>query len=119
MISPALSALTNLLGSSPHITEAQAESVMHTLLCETNPSAHPQPIRLLMYTALDVILGRFASVFKSQGDTFLTNYCKFVDQEKDPRNLLVVFGLTKYLLLTFEVDNVIEVGRIYDRCICH
>jgi DNA repair/transcription protein MET18/MMS19 len=44
------------------------------------------------------------------GTEFLNSYTKFVDGEKDPRNLMLLFSMDRVILLEFEVSEHIDVS---------
>ena len=72
-------------------------------------TAFPQNTRFQVYSLFDNALAKHRHAFLDLGDDFLIRYCHLIEKEKDPRNLLLVFGITKVLLLEFPVKNVIEV----------
>jgi DNA repair/transcription protein MET18/MMS19 len=43
------------------------------------------------------------------GSDFVNSWTKFVDGEKDPRNLMLLFSMDRVILLEFDVTNHIEV----------
>ena len=98
-------------------------SIVETL----NMKAYVQAIRHAVYVVVDSLLanhrkGRptsqlrsgprsFCSVLKDLGADFLNSYVKLVDGEKDPRNLLMLFAMDRVILLEFDVEPMIDVGR--------
>lgn len=46
---------------------------------------------------------------KDMGSDFVNSWTKFVDGEKDPRNLMLLFSMDRIILLEFDVANHIEV----------
>lgn len=48
--------------------------------------------------------------FKSMGPEFISSYCKMVDGEKDPRNLMLLFQMDTVILREFNVAPQIEVS---------
>jgi len=47
---------------------------------------------------------------KDMGSDFVNSWTKFVDGEKDPRNLMLLFSMDRIILLEFDVANHIEVS---------
>ena len=46
------------------------------------------------------------------GSDFVNSWTKFVDGEKDPRNLMLLFSMDRVILLEFDVTNHIEVSSL-------
>jgi len=50
------------------------------------------------------------------GSDFVNSWTKFVDGEKDPRNLMLLFSMDRIILLEFDVANHIEVRSVRVSC---
>lgn len=44
------------------------------------------------------------------GKEFVAGYIYLADGEKDPRNLIVVFAITRVILIEFDISEHVEVG---------
>lgn len=72
---------------------------------------YPQPLRLLVCRLLDSLVARHRHALRAMragagapdGSAFIQGYTALVQGEKDPRNLLVLFGLARVLLLEWPV----------------
>ncbi|WFD26586.1 hypothetical protein MNAN1_001569 [Malassezia nana] len=72
---------------------------------------YPQPLRLLVCRILDSLVARHRDALRSMrvdadappGSGFVHGYTTLVQGEKDPRNLLVLFGLVRVLLLEWPI----------------
>lgn len=49
---------------------------------------------------------------KGMGDDFVASYVKVAEGEKDPRNLLMAFGIMRVILIEFDPYLHLEVSRI-------
>jgi DNA repair/transcription protein MET18/MMS19 len=46
---------------------------------------------------------------KVMGNEFLRGYIELADGEKDPRNLLLAFSITRVILIEFDISNHVDV----------
>lgn len=51
----------------------------------------------------------FKIALKNMGDKFVTGFAELVGGEKDPRNLMIVFSVTKVVLVEFDIVRHVEV----------
>lgn len=54
------------------------------------------------------------AVFKYMGSEFLTSFTKFVEGEKDPRNLMLLFNLENSIIRTFNIKDNVQVRSCED-----
>jgi len=45
------------------------------------------------------------------GKEFIKGYCALVEGEKDPRNLMLSFGIIHVIVIEFDLTDCVEVGR--------
>lgn len=71
---------------------------------------YPQPLRLLVCRILDSLVARHRQALRAlrtadgpDGSAFIHGYTALVQGEKDPRNLLILFGLARVLLLEWPI----------------
>ncbi|WFD23306.1 hypothetical protein MEQU1_001995 [Malassezia equina] len=72
---------------------------------------YPQPLRYLLCRILDSLVARHRQALRAMrtapdapdGSAFIQGYTTLVQGEKDPRNLLVLFGLERVLLLEWPI----------------
>lgn len=89
-----------------------------------NMRAYPQSTRHQVYLLVDALLaghrsGKLSALtnsfqltpaFKGMGADFISSYCKMVDGEKDPRNLMLLFQMDAVILREFNVAPHIDVS---------
>lgn len=51
------------------------------------------------------------AALKGMGDDFVASYIKVAEGEKDPRNLLMAFGIMRVILIEFDPYLHLEVSR--------
>jgi DNA repair/transcription protein MET18/MMS19 len=105
-----------------------------------NMRAYPQGVRHQVYQLFDVLLAghrygeskdgdsgqticlplppstprlTLTPAFKAMGPEFISSYCKMVDGEKDPRNLMLLFQIDTVILREFNVAPQIEVSSTF------
>ena len=92
---------------------------------QINVKAHDRPTRFLGLTIVDIFMSRYrhstrfhpvffqlyhrCAVLKEMGKEFLSGYISLVENEKDPRNLLLAFSITRVILIEFDISSSIEV----------
>ncbi|WFC96571.1 hypothetical protein MBRA1_003232 [Malassezia brasiliensis] len=93
---------------------------------------HPQPLRHTTIRLLDSLVARNRAALLTMrraaddtdgpegppGSGFVTGYAKLVGGEKDPRNLLMLFGIARVLLLEWEMDRV-ETESFFNILFCY
>lgn len=76
-----------------------------------------QPKRLAVLILIDHLLAHHRPVLKAMGLEFLLGYRSLVEGEKDPRNLIVVFKLSRVILTEFELAD--QVQNFFDITFCY
>lgn len=93
---------------------------------------HPQPLRHTAIRLLDLLVARNRAALLTMrrpadgadaaegppGSGFVAGYAQLVGGEKDPRNLLVLFGIARVLLLEWEMDQV-ETESFFNILFCY
>lgn len=79
--------------------------------------AHPQAVRHGVYVLIDALMGRSRPALLRLGNEFIKGYCTLVEGEKDPRNLMVSFGVVRVILLEFDIAKNVEV-RLARAALC-
>ena len=69
-----------------------------------------QSTRLYVYNIVDALMDAFRDHLKKMGGQFLSGYATLASGEKDPRNLLIAFKITRVILIDFDISKHIEVG---------
>ncbi|WFD00490.1 hypothetical protein MYAM1_003239 [Malassezia yamatoensis] len=96
--------------------------------------SHPQPLRHQVICLLDSLVARnrsglltmrrFSTESTSEsssplpGSGFVHGYTKLVSGEKDPRNLLILFGIARVILVEWELDSQ-DVDAFYNIIFCY
>ncbi|BEJ17350.1 hypothetical protein CspHIS471_0607510 [Cutaneotrichosporon sp. HIS471] len=97
--------------------DEEAEEVYRAIVENVNMRAYPQGVRHQVYLLFDALLAGHRYAFKSMGPEFISSYCKMVDGEKDPRNLMLLFQLDTVILREFNVASQIE--ELFDITFCY
>ncbi|KAI3623161.1 hypothetical protein CBS14141_003944 [Malassezia furfur] len=93
---------------------------------------HPQPLRHTAIRLLDSLVARNRAALLTMrrpadgadaaegppGSGFVAGYAQLVGGEKDPRNLLVLFGIARVLLLEWEMDKM-ETESFFNILFCY
>ncbi|KAL4400650.1 CIA complex protein [Malassezia pachydermatis] len=87
---------------------------------------YPQPLRMVVCKILDSLVARQRQALRAMrtsaeapdGSAFIQGYTKLVAGEKDPRNLLVLFGLARVLLLEWPMAPA-EAEAMYNVLYCY
>lgn len=72
---------------------------------------NPQAVRYTVYQLIDALMTRARPALKRMGKEFISGYCALAEGEKDPRNLMLSFGMVYVILVEFVIDENVEVGR--------
>ncbi|GAA5822190.1 hypothetical protein JCM10212_004171, partial [Sporobolomyces blumeae] len=79
--------------------------------------AHAQQTRHAVYVLVDALMTRARPALRRLGREFISGYAKFVEGEKDPRNLMISFGIVRVILLEFEIADSVE--DLFDITFCY
>ncbi|GAA5932916.1 hypothetical protein JCM3775_005263 [Rhodotorula graminis] len=79
--------------------------------------AHPQAVRHSVYVLVDALMGRSRPALLRLGNEFISGYCALVEGEKDPRNLMISFGIVRVILLEFDIAKNVE--DLFDITFCY
>ncbi|CAG8494992.1 1280_t:CDS:10, partial [Ambispora gerdemannii] len=82
------------------ISKAIFESVKVQSLQQTD--------RYIVFQIFDGLLKRQLNALKQMGSNFVFGFVQVMDGEKDPRNLLLVFSLVKYIITNFDISEHVE-----------
>ena len=63
---------------------------------------------------MPVLTRSFPSIsdLRKLGGDFVFGYIQAIDGEKDPRNLMAIFGLTPIVIKNFDLGRFVEVGYV-------
>lgn len=113
LIAPTLEAL-NALAQLPTFGSLEAKNVCTALFdCLKPPKPQfIQAVRYLYYQLLDSLLHIHRGALKSIGGAFVSGYIHAIQGEKDPRNLMLVFGMNRVVLIEFDTESHTEVGDL-------
>lgn len=108
----------------------EARAVCRALFASVEVRNEPLPLRYLVYTLLDSLVARNRAGLRAlrkpvegderalEGSGFVQGYTKMVTGEKDPRNLLLLFGIARVLLLEWKMDRQ-DTEAFYDVLLCY
>ncbi|GAA5933513.1 Met18p [Sporobolomyces koalae] len=106
------------LTASPAFGTGEGIEVVQGIFSSVTLKAHAQSVRHKIYVLLDALMSRSRPALKRLGQQgFLKPYCQLVEGEKDPRNLMISFGLVRIILLEFEIDQTVE--DLFDVTFCY
>ncbi|GAA6016857.1 hypothetical protein JCM11491_001829 [Sporobolomyces phaffii] len=106
------------LSSSPSFGTLEGVEVVQGLFSSVTFKNVAQSIRYKVYLLVDALMANSRPALKRlSAPGFLKPYCELVEGEKDPRNLMISFGLIKVMLLEFEIESV--VADLFDITFCY
>ncbi|PKI84952.1 hypothetical protein MVES1_000880 [Malassezia vespertilionis] len=113
-----------------HFGGEEARLVSGALFAAIQMRNYPQSLRFVVCKLLDSLVGRNRAGLLAMrapsdsgetmvdGKAFIMGYTSLVAGEKDPRNLLVLFGIEKVLLLEWTMDYG-EIEALYNVIFCY
>lgn len=104
---PALKGLLSLT-YLPTFTSGDAVDVFDAILAHVKMKSLVQSQRFIVLTIIDNMLAKHRDALKGISKRFVPGYISLVNGEKDPRNLVLCFGIDRVLLLEFDVKDHIE-----------
>jgi hypothetical protein len=96
-------------------------SILFRIAGNITMTAHVQSTRHLVFILVDILLAKQLPALKSLGDEFIASYVKLAEGEKDPRNLMLAFGIARVLLIEMDPYKHLDVSivsrhrRAFDR----
>ena len=99
-----------------------ARTAARALFAAVEPRHHPQPLRHAMYVLLEALVARHADALAARADgaaehPFVRDFAAFVAGEKDPRNLLLLFGV-EHTLARWPLTHT-DAALLYDVVFCY
>ncbi|TIB39716.1 hypothetical protein E3P86_00986 [Wallemia ichthyophaga] len=116
VIAPTLESLITL-STLNSFGSLEANNLVNSLFNTLNPSQFIQPIRYSFYNLIDSLLNRHRSTLKALGGSFLSGYISSIKGEKDPRNLMLIFGMNTVILIEF--DTMSHSESLFDVIFCY
>ncbi|GAA5888696.1 hypothetical protein JCM6882_009055 [Rhodosporidiobolus microsporus] len=115
----AAQALTALVekGAGATFGVGEGMEVARGILSSITLKSHPQPVRHQIYLLLDRLVALSRASLIRMGSEFVGGYAELVEGEKDPRNLMISFGIVRVMLLEFEVAEKVE--DLFDITFCY
>ncbi|GAA5832383.1 hypothetical protein JCM11251_006429 [Rhodosporidiobolus azoricus] len=115
----AAQALTALVekGAGSTFGTGEGVEVARGILSSVQLKSHPQPVRHTIYLLLDRLVHHSRPALLRMGSEFVGGYAELVEGEKDPRNLMISFGIVRVMLLEFKVEDKIE--DLFDITFCY
>ncbi|KAG5340290.1 hypothetical protein C0989_002306 [Termitomyces sp. Mn162] len=106
-IIPALKGL-HTLSSHPSCSPDDATSIVQAIFVHVRMRVLVHSVRFLVFSIIDNLMARNRDALKQMGKAFLSGYASLAEGEKDPRNLLVAFAITRVILIEFNITEHIE-----------
>jgi DNA repair/transcription protein MET18/MMS19 len=82
----------------------------HRLAGNFKSKSHVQSTRHIVFLLVDALLAKHLSAMKTLGDEFVSGYIKLAEGEKDPRNLILAFGIGRVILIEFDPYKHLDVS---------
>lgn len=89
-------------GNTIRFGSEAAKAAAQAVLEHSDPRAHPQAIRFLVFTLMDSLLSRHRRALRTMGRDFVKGYISLVEGEKDPRNLVYIFAMDRVVMLDWD-----------------
>ncbi|GAA5907475.1 Met18p [Sporobolomyces salmoneus] len=105
------------LTQAPNFGTGEGIQVTRGIFSSVTLKNHAQSTRYKLYLLLDSLMHHSRPALKRLGKEFLKGYCSLVEGEKDPRNLMISFGLIRVMVLEFELDGCVE--ELFDISFCY
>ncbi|RUP34620.1 Dos2-interacting transcription regulator of RNA-Pol-II-domain-containing protein [Jimgerdemannia flammicorona] len=80
----------------------------HSLFNNVNVQSFQQAVRHTVFQTIDSLLKQHLQALQKLGDDFVFGFTQIMDGEKDPRNLLLAFGLIKNIIHEFDIASHVE-----------
>ncbi|RUS33413.1 Dos2-interacting transcription regulator of RNA-Pol-II-domain-containing protein [Jimgerdemannia flammicorona] len=77
-------------------------------LFNVNVQSFQQAVRHTVFQTIDSLLKQHLQALQKLGDDFVFGFTQIMDGEKDPRNLLLAFGLIKNIIHEFDIASHVE-----------
>jgi len=92
------------LATNQNLSEEDCVKIIQTVFKEVHIQSLLKEGRLTAFNLFAVLLNKHQKALKTIGNDFVFGFIQAVDGEKDPRNLLVVFELTRVIISNFSID---------------
>eukprot|EP00050_Salpingoeca_kvevrii_P021905 m.117654 g.117654 ORF g.117654 m.117654 type:complete len:1015 (-) comp9521_c0_seq2:143-3187(-) len=99
----ALCCMAELPGIEPFV-----EGIIRSVFAEVNVQALAQSSRLLALRMMDTFIRRFTAMLQPMCNDLLFGLIQQIDGEKDPRCLMIVFGLVSFVVRAFNIERFTE-----------
>ncbi|SAM02494.1 hypothetical protein [Absidia glauca] len=92
----------------PHFSGANAVLVAKRIIECVDLQRYPQTTRHSAYHVFQNLVDSNSQALKSINNEFVFGYCKLMDGEKDPRNLMSAFKITRSIIDQFDITAHVE-----------
>ncbi|KAF9245349.1 ARM repeat-containing protein [Melanogaster broomeanus] len=106
-ITPALKGISHLV-RFPSFSSTEVSDVLSAIFRRVNMKALVQSTRFFVFSIVDSLMSSHRGDLKKMGDQFLSGYAALASGEKDPRNLLVAFKISRVVLMEFDISKHVE-----------
>ncbi|KAJ3248082.1 hypothetical protein HDU78_002175 [Chytriomyces hyalinus] len=103
--------------ASPVVTRNSAISLARAMFSELNNQNFAQNVRFSVYSVFNLLLKSHLEAMKYLGDNFIAGFLVAMDGEKDPRNILISFGIIHTIIQNFNIDKKFE--DIFESIYCY
>ncbi|WFD34593.1 hypothetical protein MCUN1_001434 [Malassezia cuniculi] len=109
--------------SKDAFTGDDARTAARTLFATVEPRNYAQPLRHALYTLVESLVSRHRKALALRPEDakehpFVQGFTTFVSGEKDPRNLLLLFGIEETLLREWDISAA-DAALFYDVVFCY
>ncbi|KAG6329826.1 hypothetical protein ID866_9262, partial [Astraeus odoratus] len=106
-ITPALKGLSHLV-KCPALASSDVPDIINALFMHVKMRVLVQSTRFLVFSIVDALMKSNSTDLKAMGDLFVSGYATLASGEKDPRNLMVAFDITRVILGEFDISRHVE-----------
>ncbi|KXS10074.1 ARM repeat-containing protein [Gonapodya prolifera JEL478] len=98
---------------SDRLTKTEASAIASRIFEEINLQTYQQSVRNNIYRIIELLMQKCGEQLQEDAANFLPAYIQAMDGEKDPRNLVIAFGLVRDILRVFDIgDNAEDVCNV-------
>ncbi|KAI8612618.1 Dos2-interacting transcription regulator of RNA-Pol-II-domain-containing protein [Chytriomyces sp. MP71] len=96
---------------------ADVIELARSIFAEINNQNFAQNVRFSLYCVFEALLNVHLEAMKYLGDKFIAGFLVAMDGEKDPRNILISFGIVQIIILNFDIQKKFE--DIFESIYCY
>ncbi|KAJ3034783.1 mms19 nucleotide excision repair [Rhizophlyctis rosea] len=115
-VGEALKGIRGLLEAKA-IGVADSIEIPRRIFTELAIQTFQQTVRHSFFRIIDLLFEHYLNAIKSLGSDFVSGYIQAMDGEKDPRNLLLAFGIVKMIVENLDYEKYCE--ELFEVAFCY